>query len=429
MITQVIIYSALIWGFSALYFQIFLRSEKYFKYNRIFLLLTLVAGILIPILNTFEFFHFYTGVENALSGVTSPEILITSSFRQIAEYKPIYGKFLIVIYLSIVLLLVLRLLISLSSIYKLYANNKKEYNSDFTLIHIQGNPFSFLNNVFINETDEDQYDRILSHELVHVRHYHSLDVLLIEFLKIVFWFNPIIYLFSKYIKENHEFTADNEVISDFSKKIYSEILIRQLQSGMQYQVTNNFFNSLIKTRIKMMYKSKNQNRWKYLMALSLGILMVFFTNSLQSQTDIKPDKKTSRSVTKEDAFDSVDEMPRFPGCEDKLTKEEKEKCSVEKLMNYVAKNLKYPEAAVANSIEGQVVAKFTISKKGVVKNIQIVKDIKYGCGNEVTRILESMNNLPGKWIPGKNKGKKVDVFMTLPVMFKLSGKEKTGNRK
>ncbi|MBK7095669.1 MAG: M56 family metallopeptidase [Saprospiraceae bacterium] len=424
MITQLVLYPALIWGLSALYFQIFLRAEKQFTYNRLFLLLSLVTGLIIPFLNSSQFLQFIKTSDSVFYVITSPEILITSSISKITENNQIYGDIFLTIYLFVAIIFVVRLLKSLYSIYILYVNSIKEHNPDYTLIHTSINPFSFLNFVFINERDKEQYDKILDHELVHVRHYHSIDIIFIEILKIVFWFNPIIYLFSKYIRENHEFTADNEVISHFPKKTYSEILIRQLQSGMQFQVTNNFFNSLIKTRIKMMYKSKNQNRWKYIMAVTFGLLLVFFARSLQSQTDIRADKKANKSVATENVFDVVDEMPRFPGCEDKMTKEEKENCSIENLMNYVAKNLKYPEAAVAGKIEGKVVAKFTVSKKGMVKNIQIIKDIEYGCGNEVKRILESMNSMPQKWIPGKNKGKNVDVFMTLPVMFKLSDKKK-----
>ena len=67
--------------------------------------------------------------------------------------------------------------------------------------------------------------------------------------------------------------------------------------------------------------------------------------------------------------------------------------------------------------------------KGKIENIEILKDINYGCGDEVRRILESMNNMPEKWTPGKNKGKKVPVFLTLPVIFKLSDKDNSGSTK
>ena len=429
MIVQIIVYSTIIWALSALYYQIFLRHEKYFRYNRIFLLLGLAFGILVPLMGGVSFFPYNITDDGTLFGVRSPEILFTSSIDKVSENSQISTKMILVLYILVMIFLLLRFLRSLLSIFKLYVNNKKEYKQKYIVIETSQIPFSFLNLVFLNGKQQEENDKILGHELVHVKHYHSLDIIFIEILKIIFWFNPMIFLFSKYIKENHEFTADNEVILNVPKKIYSEILIRQLQSGMQYQVTNNFINSLIKNRIKMMYKSKNQNRWKYLMAIGFGICLVFFTNNLQSQTDIKPAKRVSKDISGEKIFETVEEMPRFPGCEDKLTKEEKEKCSVEKLMKFVAENLKYPEAAKKNGVEGKVIAKFTISNKGAVENIEILKDIDYGCGDEVKRILLGMNKLPERWTPGKNKGKSVNVYFTLPVMFRLSDKDKTGNLK
>jgi TonB family protein len=336
------------------------------------------------------------------------------------------NEIILIIYLSVILILFFRFFKAVYFILRLYLKNKKEYHDSFIIVRAGQSPFSFFSLVFLEDKQQDE--RILNHELVHVREKHSFDIMLIEILKIVFWFNPFIYLLSKYLKENHEFAADNKVIEVWPRKTYSEILISQMQSGMQFQITNNFFNSLIKNRIKMMYRSKKSNHWKYLTAVVFGILMIFFTNHLQSQNVTKPDKNTVK-VKKEAAFEIVDQMPRFPGCEDKKTSEEKEKCSFEKLSKYIASNLKYPKVAREKGIEGKVIARFIVSKKGNVEDIEILEDIKHGCGTEVSRILESMNNMSEKWIPGKNKGKNVNVYMTLPVIFKLSDKEKTGSKK
>ncbi|MFZ1292172.1 MAG: hypothetical protein WAR79_18905, partial [Melioribacteraceae bacterium] len=159
MITQLVLYPALIWGLSALYFQIFLRAEKQFTYNRLFLLLSLVTGLIIPFLNSFQFLQFIKTSDSVFYGITSPEILITSSISKITENKQIYGDIFLTIYLFVAIIFVVRLFKSLYSIYILYVNSIKEHNPDYTLIHTSINPFSFLNFVFINERDKEQYDK------------------------------------------------------------------------------------------------------------------------------------------------------------------------------------------------------------------------------------------------------------------------------
>ncbi|MGE5356623.1 MAG: TonB family protein [Deltaproteobacteria bacterium] len=425
MMTQLVIYSAFIWAFAALFYGFILRNEKNFTYNRIFLLIALIMGLVLPVLNSwFQFFH--DDNSSGIFRIQLPDVTIGFFTGEFDEIYLSNRTIVLVVYFSVMAFLLIRFMTSIFKIIKLYSNSRKEYYDKYTIVRAGNLPFSFFSIIFLKEGQTDE--RIIGHELVHVNQKHSFDIILLEILKIAFWFNPLIYLFSNYLKENHEFAADNKVIEVFPRKTYTEILISQLQSGMQFQITNNFFNSLIKNRIEMMYSSKKPNQWKYLLAIVFVAIMVFFTNSLQSQNAIKPDKSANNSK-KAAAFDSVDEMPLFPGCENQKTKAEKEKCSFENLVKYIGENLKYPKSARENSIEGQVVSRFTISKKGKIENIEILKDINYGCGDEVRRILESMNNMPEKWTPGKNKGKKVPVFLTLPVIFKLSDKDNSGSTK
>ena len=117
----------------------------------------------------------------------------------------------------------------------------------------------------------------------------------------------------------------------------------------------------------------------------------------------------------------VEKMPRFPGCEDKPNNEEKEKCSLYKLMQYIYKNLKYPAIARESSIEGRVVVRFIVDKKGKISNVQIMRDIGGGCGEAAAKVIKDMNNLPQSWIPGQQGGHKVRVYYTLPILFRLKG--------
>lgn len=116
----------------------------------------------------------------------------------------------------------------------------------------------------------------------------------------------------------------------------------------------------------------------------------------------------------------AEQMPRFPGCENlEWSNKEKETCSKGKLLNYIYKNLKYPAVARENGIEGMVVIRFTVNTEGKIINVELLRDIGAGCGNAAVKVVESMNNLPENWEPGRQRGQAVNVLYTLPVKFKL----------
>lgn len=121
----------------------------------------------------------------------------------------------------------------------------------------------------------------------------------------------------------------------------------------------------------------------------------------------------------EQIFKVVERMPRFPGCEDQGSKEEKDSCAQEKLKKFVQDQLQYPEEAKAKGVEGTVVVSFVVEKDGKVSSAKVVKDIGFGCGKEAVRVIESMNKLGLRWTPGPSRGNIVRVLFNLPVEFKL----------
>ena len=118
----------------------------------------------------------------------------------------------------------------------------------------------------------------------------------------------------------------------------------------------------------------------------------------------------------ENALKIVDELPLFSGCETK-------QCSNHKLIEYIQKNLKYPETARSEKLEGRVFIQFIVETDGSVTNTYIAKDIGGGCGQAAEAIVKDMNNLETKWTPGIHEGQPVDVAFTLPFSFKLEKDE------
>jgi protein TonB len=116
-------------------------------------------------------------------------------------------------------------------------------------------------------------------------------------------------------------------------------------------------------------------------------------------------------------FKVVEQMPRFPGCEDQGP--EKEECAKTKMLQYIYENLKYPAIAKENGVEGMAVLQFVVTETGKVDDVKIVRDIGAGCGDAGKKVVEAMNNLPERWTPGKQSGRPVKVLYTLPIKFKL----------
>ena len=118
-------------------------------------------------------------------------------------------------------------------------------------------------------------------------------------------------------------------------------------------------------------------------------------------------------------FKVVEDMPRFPGCEDLPTTDEKKACSQKMMLEYIYKNIKYPAIARDNNISGTVVIRFVVTETGTIEDAEIVRDIGGDCGKEALRIVNMMNDLPERWTPGKQRGRKVPVYFNLPVKFVL----------
>ena len=116
----------------------------------------------------------------------------------------------------------------------------------------------------------------------------------------------------------------------------------------------------------------------------------------------------------------VEEMPRFPGCEEMTDKEARRSCAQKNMLNYIYQEINYPTVARENGVEGMVVVRFYVDEDGSIKAPEIIKEIGGGCGKEAMRVVKKMNDLPERWSPGRQRGKAVKVYFNLPVKYKLN---------
>ncbi len=138
---------------------------------------------------------------------------------------------------------------------------------------------------------------------------------------------------------------------------------------------------------------------------SSGLMIILFSINVIGQDEI---------------FKVVEEMPRFPGCEEMEDKNEKHNCAQGKMLQYIYSTLQYPSAARVNKVEGTAIIRFIVDIDGSVVDSQIMRDPGEGCGEAALAVVESFNTMENRWIPGKQRGKAVKVQYTLPVKFKLA---------
>ena len=403
------------WLIFYLAYALFLQQERFFGVNRAYLLIALIGGLYLPFLQIETTNAYFPQLPILLNEIT----VGVGQNIVISEQNDLWGfsEILLSIYLIGVALGFLRFSLSLKKLHQLYKEGIIENKASYNLIKTNSihSPFSFGSYLFIsnNITLEDkEYQYIIEHEVTHIRQKHTIDLLLVEILAILFWFNPLVFLYRTALRDQHEFLADKAVLSHVPIKEYGQLLIEQSIPGLKIGLVNHLIYSQLKKRINMMTKKKKSNKAPYIRyALSFSaFLLVFWTVSCQKEV-----KEVS-----EETFTIVEQMPRFPGCEDEAGDDsDKKHCADQKLLKFIYENIKYPEKAKEEETEGMSVVRFVVSNDGSIKDAKIVRSVSKECDVEVLRIIQLMNDQEIMWTPGKQKGKTVNVAYNLPVRFKL----------
>jgi len=281
-------------------YRLLLSKETFFNINRWYLLSALGLGLAIPMFTVDFTSLFYTepsGVVYLAEGFSELEYVIADSVEKAQKVEYSWLTLVKAIYFLGILVAFAKFLYGFRQIYSLYRTGTVTQKGKYKLVvtetpHL---PFSFFNYLFWHKDtalEDTDSGKIITHELAHINQWHSLDVLFLETLGILLWFSPPIYWYKKSLRAVHEFLADAYVLRDTKKKQYGHLLIRQVQSGMQISLANNFIHSQLKQRINMM--TRNQSRRKelmrYLPALPLLLLMVLVFANKKVQNNFKETK-------------------------------------------------------------------------------------------------------------------------------------------
>ena len=431
-----------------MFYRLMLSHETFHRVNRLVLLTTAVASFVLPLCVFTMHKTVMVDYEFSQLGELTVNEPVVSVVPTDNQPSVILTTVLPVLFIIGMLATLVHTLISLIRIQLLIHRSEKHPQEDGTVICVTGNtalsPFSWMHYIVMNRSDYEAHDAaILAHERGHIRLRHSWDLLFVDLLTALQWFNPAMWMLRSDLRAIHEYEADGEVLSlGINARQYQYLLISKAAGIGGYSLANGISHSTLKNRINMMlHKKSNRTSLLKLFALVpiVGITLALNARTVndyvydgpQKQNPVKKGKKNTtikvgtqeikvteaskddkattvtmnvvedeQNATDDKVFDVVENMPEFNG-------------GMGALMQYLSDNIRYPEE---KDIQGRVIVSFVVDKDGSISNAQVVKSVHPSFDAEALRII---NNMP-KWIPGTQNGKPVNVKYVVPINFKSS---------
>lgn len=423
-IIQVIVIQAV---FLASY-DLWLRRETFFKWNRIYLLSTLGLSFVLPFL---KFNVAQSEISNTVSAVL-PEIMLNpgTAVQNLSTDYSLMNFVEFSIYAGIILLTFV-FIYKLSKIIYLIGSGEiiEKDQVKLVLTKYPYSAFSFFNFIFINETILKHNRDIIAHEMVHCRERHTLDLLSIEVLKIFMWFNPIVYFYHNRITELHEFISDAEVVQTSDKVRYMNTLLGVTFNVQNIGFVNQFYkHSLIKKRIVMMTKEKSKQHrlLRYLSVLPLIAGLLFYVSCSEGTSAPEADAAVEGKEVKEKvqvvegtqtdtvSFNSLENVPKFKGATG--DKSALQRDFQQKLTEHIIDNFNFE---LGNELDltpdtYRIIVSFVINKDGTISQAK-AKGPKSELEQEGIRVIKLLPLLD----PGTVDGKAVNVSYAVPIAFKI----------
>ncbi|SFZ89428.1 TonB protein C-terminal [Flaviramulus basaltis] len=293
--------------FFLLVYDIVLKKETFFNWNRLYLLVTAVLSFILPFIKIERFKevvsqNFIIALPEVVLGKLNPinntPINVDASVIETTTLFTLGNLFYLGVFIASIIFL-----FKLINVLILINKNPKTKAGKLMLVHLikSTGAFSFFNYVFLGEyLDEKEKEAILKHEMVHVNQNHTIDLLFFEVLRILFWFNPLVYIYQNKMITLHEFIADADAVKHQNKTEYYQNLLSQVFSTKQISFINPFYKqSLIKKRIVMLQKSKSKqvNLLKYVLLIPVVFGMLIYTS-----TEAQNNSNEEVSVTTEISF-------------------------------------------------------------------------------------------------------------------------------
>lgn len=290
------------------FYHLVLEREKMHQFNRFYLLGSVLFSFIAPLISIYVEVspEVFPEVQNIILPMLTVENTILVTNLPVFDWS----LYILILYIMISTVFLVRFLKNLYHIIHKINTNKviKKSHACMVLVDDAILPHTFWNYIFINKkayNNSEIEEELFTHELAHVTQRHTLDVLLVEILQILFWFNPLFFILKKAVQLNHEFLADDKVITAHQNiSGYQHLLVNKAAWNNNYQLASNLNYSLTKKRLLMMKTSQSKAviLWKKLALLPLAAgLVVLFANRVAAQTKKEKPEVVEVTVKKNEA--------------------------------------------------------------------------------------------------------------------------------
>lgn len=430
-----------------LLWKLLLSRETFHRFNRVALLTAMALAMVLPWVRL----SLDVAAPVAQQMVVLEDLIVTPNGQVAASQASLSGTGIAtVVYFIGMALVAAWLLHGQWNLHRLMKKGRREALPGGATLHVvpgDMSPFSYFSHIVISEQDyRDNPREILIHEHAHIDLHHSLDVMFWNLVMLFQWWNPAAWLLGRELRQVHEYEADEAVLNQgVDVKQYQLLLIRKSVGDQLFSMANNFNYQSLKKRIRMMTMNKS-SRWNTLRALAvvpvIALALLAFANtesvaavvtaSVQQDNAVQSEVQAPEPVQVEavtqpveveaeeqpveenpvepvpeskNVYESVEQMPEFPG-------------GMEEMMKFLQQNIQYPASAAKNKVEGRVVLQFVVEKDGQIGEVKVARSVDPELDAEALRVVKSMPN----FIPGRQDGKPVAVWYTIPISFKLQGK-------
>jgi TonB family protein len=407
-----------------LVYSTMLSRDTTYKRNRVFILLSLIAAMIFPLISL----HTGNPLNLKVFGKLLSEVFISATGAAIEPDSLISVamllKIIYSIYIFVVLIYIAKLIIDLFNLLYLILR-RRQHGSRIIIFHgFNTSGFSAMGYIFINSNlSPDDAEAIVRHEQNHLKQNHFIDIVFIEIVKAFQWFNPSVYLFNRSLRAIHEYQADEECLnSGVTITSYQNLLFNQVFKTKAFNMTNSFSNpSLIKKRMVMMSKKRTATIANMKLLIVIPIISIVFlavsaykeiprtspidvnNNTASDQMPAPPPPPPPPPPEElEKPYVVVEEMPMFPGGD-------------EALLKYIGENTRYPASAKSQNIEGKVIVRFCVTAKGGVSQISVLRAVSPELDAEAIRVVSTLPDFK----PGRQGGENVPVWYMVPIAFTL----------
>jgi len=405
------------------FFLLVMRRDGHFRFNRITLLAGSAVCLLLPLI------RFRVNRPTLYSEWLEPVVVAAGqgaepSAAGAAGGVPLsWQAVVLLLYLAGVLVTLGLYIRSYGSMFRLLRRTPGERRDGYTLhlVPREAPSFSWLRHIVLGRNDYERYPAILTHERAHVRYGHSVDLLLSSALTVLQWFNPLVWICRGELKLLHEYEADDFVLNQgIDATQYQLLLVKKAVGEKRFLLANGFNHAQLKNRITMM-QTPTKAAWKKLFLLLLLPLLAGTTlllaervtpvadvTPLAEEPVVAPSEVLPEPPPEEPVkYSLLEAKPRFQDGD------------VGQFSYWVNQNLKYPQEAVKDSLQGRVTLQFTIEKDGSVTDVRVLRGCAPILDEEAVRVVSQSP----KWTPGYVKGEPVRVVFNFPVVFQLTKKK------